>query len=125
MDVDDDPEGENAKDGGETSDDDIDDEDEDEEGGPDAGAGLGRAQERQRTADVQQGCTIFVRNVAFDCKQEEVKDRFSEFGDVRLALLVTDRATGMPKGSAFVKVSMFFVACFGLFYFIRFCFSFS
>ncbi|CAN0040264.1 unnamed protein product, partial [Ectocarpus sp. 12 AP-2014] len=77
------------------------------EGGPDAGAGVGRAVERkqQRAPDVNHGCTIFVRNVAFDSSQEEVKERFSEFGDVRLALLVKDRATGMPRGTAFVKYS--------------------
>lgn len=118
MDVDDDPEGEHTKGGDETSDDESEDdeEDEDEEGGPDAGAGVGRAQERQRTADVQQGCTIFVRNVAFDCRQEEVKDRFGEFGAVRLALLVTDRATGMPRGSAFVKVRGCFLCTFFFFF---------
>ncbi|CAM9452983.1 unnamed protein product [Ectocarpus sp. 13 AM-2016] len=82
-------------------------EEEPKEGGPDAGAGVGRAVERkqQRAPDVNHGCTIFVRNVAFDSSQEEVKERFSEFGDVRLALLVKDRATGMPRGTAFVKYS--------------------
>lgn len=98
--------------GGGDSDDSDDDEDEDEdeggqqrEGGPDAGAGVGRAPERQQRApDVNHGCTIFVRNVAFDCEEEEIKERFGEFGEVRLALLVKDRATGMPRGTAFVKV---------------------
>lgn len=91
-----DDESEREEDGGE----------EPKEGGPDAGAGVGRAVERkqQRAPDVNHGCTIFVRNVAFDSSQEEVKERFSEFGDVRLALLVKDRATGMPRGTAFVKV---------------------
>ncbi|CAN0005643.1 unnamed protein product, partial [Hapterophycus canaliculatus] len=60
---------------------------------------------QQRAPDVNHGCTIFVRNVAFDCGQEQVKERFSEFGEVRLALLVKDRATGMPRGTAFVKYS--------------------
>lgn len=95
-------------DGGESgsdSEDDDDDEEVKEEGGPDAGAGVGRATQRQQRApDVNHGCTIFVRNVAFDCGQDDVKERFSEFGDVRLALLVKDRATGMPRGTAFVKV---------------------
>lgn len=101
----------NADDSEETSEDESDDDEEEhggeeqqEEGGPDAAAGVGRAVERQRPSDVQQGCTVFVRNIAFDCGQEEVKDRFSEFGNVRLALLVKDRATGMPRGTAFVKV---------------------
>lgn len=98
-------------DGSDSDDEDDDDGEEDEEeqkeGGPDAGAGMGRATQRQQRApDVNHGCTVFVRNVAFDCGQDEVKERFSEFGDVRLALLVKDRATGMPRGTAFVKVWM-------------------
>lgn len=114
MDVEsEDDEEEEEEDGtaGGTDDDSEDEEDGDgaeepKEGGPDAGAGVGRAVERkqQRAPDVNHGCTIFVRNVAFDSSQEEVKERFSEFGDVRLALLVKDRATGMPRGTAFVKV---------------------
>ena len=90
---------------GDDSDDDEDEAAQQREGGPDAGAGVGRAPEKQQRApDVNHGCTVFVRNVAFDSAQEEIKDRFSEFGDVRLALLVKDRATGMPRGTAFVKV---------------------
>lgn len=79
-----------------------------QEGGPDAGAGLERnpaaAAVAKRTSDVQHGCTVFVRNVAFDCGEAEVRERFGEFGTVKLALLVKDRATGMPRGTAFVKV---------------------
>ncbi|CAM9821027.1 unnamed protein product [Ectocarpus sp. 6 AP-2014] len=117
MDVDseeDDDEEEEEEEGGAAggSDDDESEGEEDgaeepKEGGPDAGAGVERAVERkqQRAPDVNHGCTIFVRNVAFDSSQEEVKERFSEFGDVRLALLVKDRATGMPRGTAFVKYS--------------------
>eukprot|EP00903_Cladosiphon_okamuranus_P005563 g5539.t1 len=105
MDVDSD-----ERDGGNDSDDGDGDEDEGAhkpEGGPDAGAGTGRAapERQQRAPDVNHGCTVFVRNVAFDCSQEEIKERFSEFGGVRLALLVKDRATGMPRGTAFVKFS--------------------
>lgn len=89
-------------------DDDDDKDDEAEEGGPDAGAGLGRtpraAAAKKKAPDVQHGCTVFVRNVAFDCGEDEVRERFGEFGSVKLALLVKDRATGMPRGTAFVKV---------------------
>lgn len=87
----------------EDDDDDEEEEEEGEEGGPDAGAGTGRAAPK-RTSDVQHGCTVFVRNVAFDCGDVEVREKFAEFGEVRLALLVKDRATGMPRGTAFVKV---------------------
>ena len=87
----------------EQGDDDGDDDgDSDGEGGGGAKAAAGT--EQPRAPDVQHGCTVFVRNVAFDCGQEEIKERFSAFGTVRLALLVKDRATGMPRGTAFVKV---------------------
>lgn len=74
-----------------------------EEGGPDAAAGLA-SKKAHRESDVRHGCTVFVRNVAFDSGEEEIKQRFAEFGHVRLALLVKDRSTGMPRGTAFVKV---------------------
>lgn len=118
MEVDSDASGNgSAEDGGDTSEDERDDgEDDDEEGGPDAGAGMGRAAEPvKRKSDVQHGCTVFVRNVAFDCGQEEVKERFGEFGNVRLALLVKDRATQMPRGTAFVKARATFFG-FGCYY---------
>lgn len=108
MEVDTDGESESDDSDGELSDGDSKEKAGEGEEGGGAGAGLGRAaveEKKQRASDVQQGCTIFVRNVAFDCGQEEVKERLSEFGNVRLALLVKDRATGMPRGTAFVKVS--------------------
>lgn len=74
-----------------------------EEGGPDAAAGVA-PKKVHRESDVRHGCTVFVRNVAFDSGEEEIKQRFAEFGHVRLALLVKDRSTGMPRGTAFVKV---------------------
>lgn len=85
-----------------------------EEGGPDAAAGIGvglAPKKVRRESDVRQGCTVFLRNVAFDSGEEEVKQRFAEFGHVRLALLVKDRSTGMPRGTAFVKVRSERAAC--------------
>lgn len=104
IDSDEDDDDDNEDDGGETSGDDSDDSGDEAEGRESNAAGVSGGSDRPRAPDVQHRCTVFVRNVAFDCGQQEVKERFSEFGNVRLALLVKDRATGMPRGTAFVKV---------------------
>ncbi|KAF0268137.1 hypothetical protein FOG51_00139 [Hanseniaspora uvarum] len=47
--------------------------------------------------------SIFVRNVPYDATQELLEEHFSKFGSVKYALPVTDKETGMPKGTAFVS----------------------
>lgn len=46
--------------------------------------------------------SIFVRNVPYDATEEALRDHFSKFGDVKYALPVIDRETGLAKGTAFV-----------------------
>jgi nucleolar protein 4 len=60
-------------------------------------------EEKQKTSDVDQGCTVFVRDLSFDTTVGDLRKAFSPFGFVSLALLVKDRDTGTCKGSAFVK----------------------
>ncbi|KAG5186528.1 hypothetical protein JKP88DRAFT_346539 [Tribonema minus] len=98
------------------------DEDEDGDGGSDAGGSSAQdeggeekgeegeaeaEEEKPRRApprpDVGQGRTVFVRNVGFDATEDALRECFEDFGDVRLALLVKDKGTGMPRGTAFVK----------------------
>ncbi|KAL6933323.1 RNA recognition motif-containing protein [Hanseniaspora guilliermondii] len=47
--------------------------------------------------------SVFVRNVPYDASQESLEEHFSKFGSVKYALPVTDKETGMPKGTAFVS----------------------
>lgn len=47
--------------------------------------------------------SVFVRNVPYDASQELLEEHFSKFGAVKYALPVTDKETGMPKGTAFVS----------------------
>ncbi|KAL6945115.1 hypothetical protein ACO0QE_002560 [Hanseniaspora vineae] len=46
--------------------------------------------------------SVFVRNVPYDATEESLEYHFSKFGSVKFALPVTDRETGLPKGTAFV-----------------------
>ncbi|KAG5355525.1 Nucleolar protein 4 [Yarrowia sp. C11] len=46
--------------------------------------------------------TVFVRNIPYDATAESLKEHFELFGTVRYALPVMDKATGQPRGTAFV-----------------------
>jgi len=46
---------------------------------------------------------IFVGNLSFETTQEQLSQLVAEFGSVRDVFLPTDRATGRPRGFAFVE----------------------
>ncbi|KAJ9644445.1 RNA recognition motif-containing protein [Coniosporium apollinis] len=46
--------------------------------------------------------TLFVRNLPFNCTDEDLEEHFSQFGLIRYARIVLDRATERPKGTGFV-----------------------
>ena len=48
---------------------------------------------------------IYVGNLPFSATEDEVRDLFSEFGDVESVNLITDRETGRPRGFGFVEMS--------------------
>eukprot|EP01134_Creolimax_fragrantissima_P006406 CFRG6406T1 len=58
---------------------------------------------KQRVEDVQEGCTVFIRNVPFTSTEEDLKTTLSVYGKVVMSKLVIDRDTKRPKGTAFVK----------------------
>ncbi|XP_076915080.1 uncharacterized protein LOC143574312 [Bidens hawaiensis] len=47
--------------------------------------------------------TIFVSNVHFAATKEGISRHFNKFGDVLKVIIVTEAATGQPKGSAYVE----------------------
>ncbi|KAK1552010.1 hypothetical protein Q3G72_008808 [Acer saccharum] len=47
--------------------------------------------------------TIFVSNVHFAATKDSLSRHFNKFGEVLKVVIVTDAATGQPKGSAFVE----------------------
>lgn len=49
--------------------------------------------------------SVFVRNVPYDATEESLAEHFSKFGNVKYALPVIDKETGLAKGTAFVAFS--------------------
>ena len=48
---------------------------------------------------------MFVGNLSYDTTQSDLKDLFSEVGQVVEIFLPTDRSTGRPRGFAFVELA--------------------
>lgn len=48
---------------------------------------------------------IYVGNLAYKVSDQELKETFSEFGDVISAKVITDRETGRSKGFGFVEMT--------------------
>ncbi|XP_010931378.1 uncharacterized protein [Elaeis guineensis] len=55
--------------------------------------------------DTDLDTTIFISNLPFDIDNEEVKQRFSVFGEVQSFLPVLHQLTKRPRGTAFLKFS--------------------
>ena len=47
---------------------------------------------------------IYVGNMPFSMDEGQLRDLFSEFGEVDSANVITDRETGRPRGFAFVEM---------------------
>jgi RNA recognition motif-containing protein len=47
---------------------------------------------------------IYVGSLSYDVTEAELKNLFSEFGDVSSVKIIEDRETGRPKGFAFVEM---------------------
>ncbi|KAJ3387509.1 RNA recognition motif-containing protein [Chytriomyces hyalinus] len=54
------------------------------------------------SAKVEEGCTLFVRNLLFETTDEELKARFMTFGRIRYARVTKDPTTGRSRGTGFV-----------------------
>eukprot|EP01033_Poteriospumella_lacustris_P001229 gene1229-895_t len=81
-----------------------DDEDGDEAAPKDKDAYVSTTKNQQLIGgDVNEGRTLFLRNLAYDMTAEDIKAVLQRYGRVELALVVKDKATGTSKGSAFVK----------------------
>ena len=47
---------------------------------------------------------IYVGNLSFDTNEGQLRELFSQFGEVDDLTLITDRDTGRPKGFGFVEM---------------------
>jgi RNA recognition motif-containing protein len=48
---------------------------------------------------------IYVGNLAYSVTEDELRNAFSEFGEVSSVNLIIDRGTGQSKGFGFVEMS--------------------
>lgn len=48
--------------------------------------------------------TIYVGNIAYSMKEDDMKTTFAEYGNVASAKIIMDRATGRSKGYGFVEM---------------------
>ena len=47
---------------------------------------------------------IFVGNLSYDLREDELEQLFTEFGEVSSAKVITDKFTGRSKGFGFVEM---------------------
>jgi len=47
---------------------------------------------------------IYVGNLPFSAREDEVRDLFAQYGEVMSVVLPTDRETGRPRGFGFVEM---------------------
>lgn len=59
--------------------------------------------EKHISNDVQEGCTIFIKNVPFDAEDLDVRKVCRKYGPVYYAIINRDHISGHSKGTAFVK----------------------
>ncbi|XP_030558364.1 RNA-binding protein 28 [Drosophila novamexicana] len=110
SDVEEDEEQDDDDDDEDDNDDDVDDEnngdddDEDDKDKKDLKSKLGQLkQEKTISNDVQQGCTVFIKNVPFDAEDADLRKVCRKFGVVQYAIINRQAVSGHSKGTAFVK----------------------
>jgi RNA recognition motif-containing protein len=47
---------------------------------------------------------IYVGNLSFDASEDDVRQAFSQYGEVSSVNVITDRETGRPRGFGFVDM---------------------
>lgn len=48
---------------------------------------------------------IYIGNLNYNVEEDELRNIFSEYGEVVSVKIITDRETGRPKGFAFVEMA--------------------
>lgn len=60
---------------------------------------------RQFSTSLPAQKALYVGNISFTVKEDEVRTAFEEFGEVSSIRLVNDRLSGRPRGFGFVEYS--------------------
>jgi nucleolar protein 4 len=55
-----------------------------------------------KTSDTARGCTIFIRNLSYDTSEEQLTEKFSQYGRVKYSKIVIDPVTKQSRGTGFV-----------------------
>ncbi|XP_077591011.1 RNA-binding protein 28 [Stigmatopora nigra] len=87
-------------------DDDSDDEDDDDDSDDDDSVAAKKKKSKERKqlpSDVNEGRTIFIRNLSFDTEVEDLEKVLVGFGEVKYTRIVLNHSTGQSKGCAFAQ----------------------
>jgi len=49
--------------------------------------------------------TIYIGNLSYDAKEQDIQDLFAQFGEVSSVKLIKDNVTGRSKGFGFVEMA--------------------
>ncbi|XP_076980762.1 RNA-binding protein 28 isoform X2 [Tamandua tetradactyla] len=69
----------------------------------DEDARVSKKKKRKLPSDVNEGKTVFIRNLSFDSEEEELGELLQQFGDLRYVLVVLHPDTEHSKGCAFAQ----------------------
>lgn len=58
---------------------------------------------QEKSSDVAEGKTIFIRNLSYNTEEEDITDLVIRFGELEYCVICRDKETGQSRGSAFVK----------------------
>ena len=62
----------------------------------------------EQKSDVDEGKTVFLRNLDFSTTEDSLKNYMTTFGSMHYALLCMDKVMERPKGTAFVKFKVIY-----------------
>ena len=58
---------------------------------------------KKQSNDVEDGKTVFIKNLSFDTTQDDLTDLVGEFGELEYCIICVDRVSERSKGTAFAK----------------------
>ncbi|KAF6086722.1 RNA binding motif protein 28 [Phyllostomus discolor] len=77
--------------------------DTDTEGQEDEGVQVSKKKKRKLPSDVNEGKTVFIRNLSFDSEEEDLGELLQQFGDLKYVRIVLHPDTEHSKGCAFAQ----------------------
>ena len=58
---------------------------------------------KKQSNDIEEGRTVFIKNLSFDTRQEDLADLMGEFGELEYCIICVDKVSEHSKGTAFAK----------------------